>query len=78
MLVRDLPFRIGRGAQVALSLAAEAVSSQHAELYADGDALRIRDLERAETATRRIETRIGQAGPRAERVLIHLPRHRIK
>ena len=41
-------------------------------------ALRIRDLERAETATRRIEARIRQAVPHAERVLIHVePEERI-
>ena len=34
-------------------------------------ALRIRDLEKAETATRHIEARIRQAVPHVERVLIH-------
>lgn len=40
-----LPFRIGRRAGLHLTLAATSVSREHAEFYADGDALHLRDLE---------------------------------
>ncbi len=40
-----LPFRIGRRAGLHLTLAAASVSREHAEFYADGDTLRLRDLE---------------------------------
>jgi EAL domain-containing protein (putative c-di-GMP-specific phosphodiesterase class I) len=42
--VRPLPFHIGRAARVDLTLTSESVSNEHAEIYADGDRLRIRDL----------------------------------
>jgi EAL domain-containing protein (putative c-di-GMP-specific phosphodiesterase class I) len=39
-----LPFRVGRRAGLELTLAATSVSREHAEFYADGDTLRLRDL----------------------------------
>jgi EAL domain-containing protein (putative c-di-GMP-specific phosphodiesterase class I) len=39
-----LPFRIGRRAGLQLTLAVTSVSREHAEFYADGDRLRLRDL----------------------------------
>jgi EAL domain-containing protein (putative c-di-GMP-specific phosphodiesterase class I) len=39
-----LPFRIGRRAGLQLTLAATSVSREHAEFYADGECLRLRDL----------------------------------
>jgi EAL domain-containing protein (putative c-di-GMP-specific phosphodiesterase class I) len=39
-----LPFRIGRRAGLQLTLAAASVSREHAEFYADGECLRLRDL----------------------------------
>jgi EAL domain-containing protein (putative c-di-GMP-specific phosphodiesterase class I) len=39
-----LPFRVGRRAGIELTLAATSVSREHAEFYADGDQLRLRDL----------------------------------
>ncbi len=42
--IRPLPFRIGRGPEVELSLASPHVSKAHAEIYSDGDSLRVRDL----------------------------------
>ncbi len=42
--LRPLPFRIGRRPALHLSLPAESVSTEHAEFYADGHALRLRDL----------------------------------
>ena len=38
------PFRIGRPPALHLTLPAESVSTEHAEFYADGDGLRLRDL----------------------------------
>jgi EAL domain-containing protein (putative c-di-GMP-specific phosphodiesterase class I) len=42
--LRPLPFRIGRHPALHLTLPAESVSTEHAEFYADGDGLRLRDL----------------------------------
>ena len=39
-----LPFRVGRRAGIELTLAATSVSREHAEFYADGEHLRLRDL----------------------------------
>jgi len=39
-----LPFRIGRRAGLRLTVAATSVSREHAEFYADGECLRLRDL----------------------------------
>jgi EAL domain-containing protein (putative c-di-GMP-specific phosphodiesterase class I) len=39
-----LPFRVGRHPALHLTLSAESVSTEHAEFYADGDGLRLRDL----------------------------------
>ena len=39
-----LPFRVGRRTGVQLTLAATSVSREHAEFYAEGDTLRLRDL----------------------------------
>jgi EAL domain-containing protein (putative c-di-GMP-specific phosphodiesterase class I) len=39
-----LPFRIGRRSGLQLTLAAASVSREHAEFYADGECLRLRDL----------------------------------
>jgi EAL domain-containing protein (putative c-di-GMP-specific phosphodiesterase class I) len=42
--IRPLPFRIGRGPDVQLSPSSPHVSKAHAEIYSDGQALRVRDL----------------------------------
>ncbi len=42
--VQPLPFRIGRAAGLQLVLPSNHVSKAHAEIYADGVALRVRDL----------------------------------
>ncbi|HSD28436.1 MAG TPA: EAL domain-containing protein, partial [Vicinamibacteria bacterium] len=42
--IRALPFRIGRRHGLELYLAAESVSKSHAEIYAVGSTLRLRDL----------------------------------
>jgi EAL domain-containing protein (putative c-di-GMP-specific phosphodiesterase class I) len=42
--LRPLPFRIGRRPALHLTLPAESVSTEHAEFYGDGSALRLRDL----------------------------------
>lgn len=42
--IRPLPFRIGRGADVALGLSSPHVSKAHAEIYSDGETLRVRDM----------------------------------
>jgi EAL domain-containing protein (putative c-di-GMP-specific phosphodiesterase class I) len=42
--IAPLPFRIGRGPSLQLTLAAESVSMQHAEFYAGEKGLRLRDL----------------------------------
>ncbi len=42
--IRDLPFRIGRRHGLELYLPAESVSKKHAEIYAVGSSLRLRDL----------------------------------
>ncbi len=42
--IRKLPFRVGRRAGHDLVLPADSVSKSHAELYAQGPALRLRDL----------------------------------
>jgi EAL domain-containing protein (putative c-di-GMP-specific phosphodiesterase class I) len=39
-----LPFRVGRHPALHLTLPAQSVSTEHAEFYADGDGLRLRDL----------------------------------
>jgi EAL domain-containing protein (putative c-di-GMP-specific phosphodiesterase class I) len=43
--VHPLPFRVGRKPGLELSLPSDAVSKEHAELYQDGDGLRVRDLK---------------------------------
>ena len=43
--VHPLPFRIGRKAGLELSLPSDAVSKEHAELYQDGEFLRVRDFK---------------------------------
>jgi len=43
--IQPLPFLIGRGLGLALTLRSESVSKQHAEIYDDGGKLRIRDLD---------------------------------
>ncbi len=45
VLVYPLPFRVGRGGPVSLPLGAESVSKRHAELFARGEALWVRDLK---------------------------------
>jgi EAL domain-containing protein (putative c-di-GMP-specific phosphodiesterase class I) len=42
--LQPLPFRVGRRPGLQLTLAASSVSSEHAELYVDGDVLHVRDL----------------------------------
>jgi EAL domain-containing protein (putative c-di-GMP-specific phosphodiesterase class I) len=42
--IRPVPFRIGRSARLELSLPSLHVSKRHAEIYSDGEALRVRDL----------------------------------
>ncbi len=42
--VHPLPFRVGRKPGLELSLHSDAVSKEHAELYQEGDGLRVRDL----------------------------------
>lgn len=42
--IHPLPFLIGRGLGLALTLRSESVSKQHAEIYQEGGMLRIRDL----------------------------------
>ena len=39
-----LPFRVGRGPGLGLTLSSPLASQRHAELYADGDQLKLRDL----------------------------------
>ena len=43
--LHPLPFRIGRRPGLELVLEAESISKVHAEIYADGDELRVRDLQ---------------------------------
>ncbi|HYN01931.1 MAG TPA: EAL domain-containing protein [Vicinamibacteria bacterium] len=43
--VQPLPFRVGRGAELQLVLPSAQVSKTHAEIYSDGLALRVRDLD---------------------------------
>ena len=43
-MIRPLPYRVGRTAEMNLSLPFQSVSSEHAEFYTDNDTLRIRDL----------------------------------
>jgi EAL domain-containing protein (putative c-di-GMP-specific phosphodiesterase class I) len=42
--VQPLPFRVGRGPQLDMVLPSPHVSKNHAEIYSDGEALRVRDL----------------------------------
>jgi EAL domain-containing protein (putative c-di-GMP-specific phosphodiesterase class I) len=42
--IQPLPFRVGRAAELELVLASPYVSKTHAEIYSDGEALRVRDL----------------------------------
>jgi EAL domain-containing protein (putative c-di-GMP-specific phosphodiesterase class I) len=42
--IRPLPFRVGRQSALQLTLPAESVSTEHAEFYESGTALRLRDL----------------------------------
>ena len=42
--LQPLPFRIGRASGVSLVLSSVSVSKAHAEIYAEGPALRVRDL----------------------------------
>jgi EAL domain-containing protein (putative c-di-GMP-specific phosphodiesterase class I) len=42
--LRPLPFRIGRRPALHLTLPMESISTEHAEFYEDGGALRLRDL----------------------------------
>jgi len=42
--VHPLPFRVGRRPGLQLTLPSDGVSKEHAELYLDGDTLRVRDL----------------------------------
>jgi EAL domain-containing protein (putative c-di-GMP-specific phosphodiesterase class I) len=44
MLIRPLPFRIGRLPGLDLVLPSQLVSKAHAEIYGEGDGLRLRDL----------------------------------
>jgi EAL domain-containing protein (putative c-di-GMP-specific phosphodiesterase class I) len=43
--VHPLPFRVGRKPGLELSLPSDAVSKEHAELYQDGESLRVRDFK---------------------------------
>jgi EAL domain-containing protein (putative c-di-GMP-specific phosphodiesterase class I) len=42
--IQPLPFRVGRGLQLDLVLPSPHVSKNHAEIYSDGEGLRVRDL----------------------------------
>jgi hypothetical protein len=42
--IHPLPFRIGRRPGLDLTLPSELVSKEHAEIYSEGDGLRLRDL----------------------------------
>lgn len=42
--VRPLPFRVGRSGEMGLTLASPSVSSEHAELFGEGESLYVRDL----------------------------------
>jgi pSer/pThr/pTyr-binding forkhead associated (FHA) protein len=42
--IQPLPFRVGRGGDLELVLTSPHVSKTHAEVYSDGEALRVRDL----------------------------------
>jgi EAL domain-containing protein (putative c-di-GMP-specific phosphodiesterase class I) len=42
--IQPLPFRVGRAPQLDLVLPSPHVSKSHAEIYSDGEALRVRDL----------------------------------
>jgi EAL domain-containing protein (putative c-di-GMP-specific phosphodiesterase class I) len=42
--IQPLPFRVGRGSDLDLVLTSPHVSKTHAEIYSDGEALRVRDL----------------------------------
>jgi len=42
--IRTVPFRVGRGPGLHLTLPADSVSKQHAEIYASSGGLRLRDL----------------------------------
>jgi len=43
--LHPLPFRVGRRPGLELVLASESISKVHAEIYADGEGLRVRDLQ---------------------------------
>lgn len=43
--IHPLPFRVGRKPGLELTLPSDAVSKEHAEIYQDGEGLRVRDLK---------------------------------
>ena len=67
--VQPLPFRVGRLSDLALSLASDSVSKEHAELFLRGDALHVRDLG-SKNGTFVNSERIGEA-PLREGDILH-------
>jgi EAL domain-containing protein (putative c-di-GMP-specific phosphodiesterase class I) len=67
--VFPLPFRVGRLPGLALSLASESVSKEHAELFRRGDALHVRDLG-SKNGTFVNSERVGEA-PLREGDILH-------
>jgi EAL domain-containing protein (putative c-di-GMP-specific phosphodiesterase class I) len=69
LAVFPLPFRVGRLPGLALSLASESVSKEHAELFLQGGALRVRDLG-SKNGTFVNSERVGEA-PLREGDILH-------
>jgi EAL domain-containing protein (putative c-di-GMP-specific phosphodiesterase class I) len=67
--VEPLPFRVGRLSGLALSLASDSVSKEHAELFLQGGALHVRDLG-SKNGTFVNSERIGEA-PLREGDILH-------
>jgi EAL domain-containing protein (putative c-di-GMP-specific phosphodiesterase class I) len=70
--LHPLPFRVGRKPGLEFSLPSDAVSKEHAEIYPDGDGLRVRDL-RSKNGTFVNRGRVKDA-PVREGDIIHFAR----
>jgi EAL domain-containing protein (putative c-di-GMP-specific phosphodiesterase class I) len=68
--VRPLPFRIGRRPELGLTLAAASVSQEHAEIFADGGALWVRDLA-STNGTFHNRCRLAAPEPLADGDILH-------
>jgi EAL domain-containing protein (putative c-di-GMP-specific phosphodiesterase class I) len=70
--VQPLPFRVGRLADLALTLASESVSKEHGELFLRGGVLHVRDLG-SKNGTFVNSERVGEA-PLREGDILHFAR----